>query len=62
MDELRTELEEVDRQLLGCVARRQSLAAEIGRAKQKSGVPTRDYGQEREVMQRDLAIAGELGV
>jgi chorismate mutase / prephenate dehydrogenase len=62
LDELRAELEEVDRQLLSCVARRQELAAEIGRTKQKIGVPTRDYGQERDVMQRALAIAGDLGV
>jgi chorismate mutase/prephenate dehydrogenase len=62
LDELRAELEEVDRQLLSHVARRQSLAAEIGRAKHKSGLPTRDYGQEREVLQRALATAGELGV
>src|SRR5512135_2943571 len=62
LDELRIELEEVDRQLLSCVARRQSLAAEIGRAKQKCGVPTRDYGQEREVVERALGIAEELGV
>jgi chorismate mutase/prephenate dehydrogenase len=62
LDELRSELEDVDRQLLRCVARRQSLAAEIGRAKQRSGVPTRDYGQEREVVHRAQAIAAELGV
>jgi len=62
LDELRSELADVDRQLLRCVARRQSLAAEIGRVKQSSGVPTRDYGQEREVIQRAHAIAGELGV
>ena len=29
LDELRAELEEIDRQLLSCVARRQSIAAEI---------------------------------
>jgi chorismate mutase/prephenate dehydrogenase len=62
LDELRSELEDVDRQLLRCVARRQSLAAEIGRVKQRSGVPTRDYGQEREVVHRAQAIAAELGV
>ena len=62
LDEIRSELEDTDRQLLRCVARRQSLAAEIGRVKQSSGVPTRDYGQEREVVQRAQAIAGELGV
>ena len=48
LDEIRSELEDTDRQLLRCVARRQSLAAEIGRVKQSSGVPTRDYGQERD--------------
>jgi chorismate mutase / prephenate dehydrogenase len=62
IEDLRAELQNVDRQLLQLVARRQELAAEVGRVKQSSGVPTRDYGQERDVVQRARALAGELGV
>src|SRR5512140_2622591 len=62
LEALRAELEEVDHRLLRLVAQRQELAAEIGRAKRKSGVATRDYGQEREVIQRARSLAQELGV
>jgi chorismate mutase/prephenate dehydrogenase len=62
LDELRSELEEIDCKLLELVGRRQELAAEIGRVKQQSGVPTRDYGQERDVVQRAQAMAQMLGI
>ncbi len=62
LDKLRSEFEEVDRQILELVAKRQRLAAEIGRVKRRSGIPTRDYRQERDVVKRAQAMAGELGI
>lgn len=62
LDELRKELERVDRELLALVARRQALASEIGRVKRGAAVPTRDYNQERLVMERarEQAAAHDL--
>lgn len=62
LDHLRTELGEVDRQLLALIAKRQSLATEIGRIKRSMGVPTRDYVQERVVIQRARDAATENGL
>jgi chorismate mutase/prephenate dehydrogenase len=61
LDQLRTELAAVDREMLALVARRQTLAAEIGRIKRQAGIATRDYRQEVEVIQRARAAAAELG-
>jgi chorismate mutase/prephenate dehydrogenase len=62
LEELRSELEAVDRELLTLIARRQEIAAEIGRSKRSAGVPTRDYGQERVVIQRARARAAAQGI
>ncbi len=67
LDTLRSQLGEVDQQIIELVAKRQALAAEIGRIKQASGIATRDYRQERDVLQRaraaaeQRALSGELG-
>ncbi len=61
LDQLRTELAAVDREMLALLARRQSLAAEIGQVKRDAGLPTRDYRQEVDVIQRARAAAAELG-
>src|ERR1043166_3472523 len=52
LSDLRTELGGVDRELLALVARRQALASAIGELKHRLGRPTRDYAQEREVLER----------
>ena len=62
LEQLRSELEALDRELFTLIARRQELAAEIGRTKRTVGVPTRDYCQERVVIQRARARATELGL
>ncbi len=59
---LRGELGEVDRTLLVVAAKRQQLASEIGRVKTDLGLATRDYGQEKEVIQRSHRTAHELGL
>jgi chorismate mutase / prephenate dehydrogenase len=62
LEALRTELAAVDQQLLELIARRQELATEIGRIKLAAGIPTRDYRQERVVIQRARDAAGAHGL
>ena len=50
LEELRKRLSEVDRELIGLVAARQKIIAEIGAHKIQNAVPTRDYEREREVL------------
>lgn len=50
LEELRKRLSEVDRELIGLVAARQKIVAEIGTHKIQNSVPTRDYEREREVL------------
>ncbi len=60
LDELRTELAAVDRQIFELVARRQTLSSEIGKAKRALGRMPRDYRQEKDVVQRGRKLAEEL--
>jgi chorismate mutase / prephenate dehydrogenase len=67
LDELRLKLNALDAQLLGIIAERQALGIEIARVKRETGLPTRDFRREREVLlrARDNAIrhgiSAELG-
>jgi chorismate mutase/prephenate dehydrogenase len=62
LEELRKRLSEVDRDLIGLVAARQKIVAEIGAHKIQNAVPTRDYEREREVLKsaREQALAHGL--
>ena len=70
LEELRKRLSEVDRDLIGLVAARQQIVAEIGAHKIQNSVPTRDYEREREVLKGaheralalglDTELAGEI--
>jgi len=62
LPDLRRELARIDHDLIALIAQRQSLASEIGEAKRRLGRPTRDFDQEREVLERARATATELGV
>ncbi|MGE0548413.1 MAG: prephenate dehydrogenase/arogenate dehydrogenase family protein [Kofleriaceae bacterium] len=62
LDKLRTELGQIDRDILALVARRQALAQRIGQIKRDAGIPTRDYRQERDVVERARASAVEHGL
>jgi chorismate mutase/prephenate dehydrogenase len=62
LDRLRRALADIDREILSHVARRQALASEIGRAKRGLGRPTRDFAQEKEVLERAAEQARTLGV
>ena len=62
LDELRTELATIDRDLLALIARRQAVAQQIGHIKRASGIPVRDFRQEREVVERARAAASAAGL
>ncbi len=62
LDVLRTELGQIDREILALVAKRQATAQKIGQVKRDLGMPTRDYRQERDVVERARAAAVEHGL
>ncbi len=62
LDELRRQLDRLDRQLLEIIAERQSTSREIARVKRSTGYPTRDYRREREVIVGARQEAETLGV
>ena len=62
LEELRKRLSEVDRELIGLVAARQKIVAEIGSHKILNSVPTRDYEREREVLKGAETEARALGL
>ena len=62
LDQLRSELGNIDQKLLKLVAERQRLAMEIGRVKRESGLATRNYRQETEVLKRARTAASQLGL
>jgi chorismate mutase / prephenate dehydrogenase len=62
LSDLRNELARLDESLLRIVAERQSIAGEIGRIKAVMGRSTRDFAQEKEVLNRVRRAATELGL
>ena len=62
LDELRTRLTALDRQLLELVAERQRLSGEVAAVKHATGVPTRDFEREREVLLGAHRTAESLGI
>lgn len=62
LDELREDLTHVDRQLVDLIAERQRIVGEIGRTKQSTGVGTRDYAREKDVLDRAREQARSAGI
>ena len=62
LDPLRVELGEIDREILALVARRQAVSQRIGQVKREAGLPTRDYRQEKDVVERARAAAQQHGL
>ena len=52
----------IDREILALVAKRPGGRAKIGQIKRDAGIPTRDYRQERDVVERARAAAVEHGL
>jgi len=62
LEELRSELSSIDRQLVELIAERQNVVGEIGRSKQSTGRATRDYERERDVLEMARDQAKSLDV
>ncbi|MEW6743965.1 MAG: prephenate dehydrogenase/arogenate dehydrogenase family protein [Planctomycetota bacterium] len=62
LESLRERLAELDGELLRAAAERQRISFEIGRLKRELGLPPRDFQQEKVVVQRARALAGQLGL
>ena len=62
LEKLRNKLTEIDRDIVGFIAKRQQLVAEIGRSKQSQGTATRDYAREKDVLDMGRAEAQKLGL
>ncbi|MDH3205006.1 MAG: chorismate mutase [Gemmatimonadota bacterium] len=62
LEELRTAIEALDRELVTLIGRRRELVMEIGSAKAELGRPVLDPPQEAKVVRRAAEIARELGV
>ena len=62
LEPLRDQLAALDQRLLELVAERQALSQRIGAIKRSSQLPTRNYRQEREVIERARAAASSLGL
>ena len=58
----RQEIESLDRQLIGLLAKRVALSKEIGAMKKVAGLPTLDPAREAEVIRRAAGIAREQGL
>jgi len=62
LETLRQAIERLDEELIDLLARRLALAAEIGRAKRRLGLPVLDPAREAEVVRRGAGLARERGV
>src|SRR3954452_9031585 len=62
LEPLRTELGQIDREILALVSRRQAVAQRIGQVKRDAGIPTRDFRQEKDVVERARAAAVQHGL
>jgi chorismate mutase/prephenate dehydrogenase len=59
---IREELASIDREILKLAARRRDLAEKVGTLKEASGSPTRDFSQERVVLERAREVAAEFSL
>src|SRR5690606_14335706 len=50
LEQLRSQLDRLDSDIVTLIGRRQAIAREVAAAKRATGYPTRDYGREREVI------------
>ncbi len=62
LEELRSNLSAIDRQLVELIAERQKIVSEIGKSKRSTGTGTRDYAREKDVLDMGRAQAEAVGV
>lgn len=60
--ELRHRLDDIDSSIVDLIAERQAVVTTIGEHKLKTGLPLRHYEREREVIERGVARAKDLGL
>ena len=62
LEDLRRRINELDRQILELVGKRQETSREVARAKRATGHATRDYNREREVLLAAREAGKQYGV
>lgn len=62
LEQLRSRIQELDRELVALIGERRALVLEVGEAKAALGLPVLDPGQEAKVVRRAAELARELGV
>jgi len=62
LEDLRRQLDGIDERFVQLIAERQATVRNISAIKQSASVPLRDYGREREVLQRARANAQTAGI
>jgi len=62
LEELRSEISDIDREIVDLIARRTYVADTIAQVKSERGLPTTDKDQEREVMERAGENAEQFGL
>ncbi|NIW23208.1 MAG: prephenate dehydrogenase/arogenate dehydrogenase family protein [Gammaproteobacteria bacterium] len=61
LEDLRQRLSAIDSALIELIAQRQEIVSEVSAHKISTGAPTRDYGREREILERVREQAAALG-
>ena len=62
LEDLRKQLGAIDREIIGLLARRQDISAQVGKVKHDAGVPSRDFAQEVRVVGRARDQAEKAGL
>ena len=62
LSSLREAIAEIDREIVDLSGRRVDLAAKLGELKRVQGLPIRDYGHEKEVVERARRMAADAGL
>ncbi|NIQ37617.1 MAG: chorismate synthase [Proteobacteria bacterium] len=62
LEEIRAEIDSVDRQMIQLLARRNEISAKIGRYKREKGLKIRDPDRERTLLKERMTWATEVGI
>ena len=62
LEDLRKQLTAVDEQIVDLIAERQRIVGDIGRNKQSTGIGTRDYAREKDVLDMGRQRAEQVGI
>ncbi len=62
LEDLRKQLGSIDRDIIGLLARRQEISAQVGKVKHDAGIPSRDFAQEVRVVGRAREQAEKAGL